>query len=243
MTFDTSPLAGRTIAIAGACGSLGPYVARAVAAAGATVALTDRDLPALEILAAELGVPAERVDCRVVDLLDETATRAWATSVRNRFGGVDGVLHLVGGWRGGHPLATAPMEDWDLLHDLLIRTVQNTSRAFHDALNASGVGRFALISARQAVEPTHTNAAYATAKAAAEAWVFALADAFREADAGATANVVVINALVTPEQRAAEPDKPFKTFTDAEDIADTLVWLCSDAAGKANGQRIVLHGR
>ena len=243
MTLDSRALAGRTIAIAGANGSLGPYVARAVAGAGATVALTDRDLPALEILAAELGVPAERVDCQVVDLMDERATRAWAASVRSRFGGVDGVLHLVGGWRGGKPLATAPMSDWDVLQGLLLTTVQNTSRAFYEALNDSGVGRYAIIGARQAVEPSSRNAAYATAKAAAEAWTFALADAFAEADRGATANVVAINALVTPEQRTAEPDKSFKTFTDAEDIADTLVWLCSDAACKTNGQRITLYGR
>jgi NAD(P)-dependent dehydrogenase (short-subunit alcohol dehydrogenase family) len=243
MTLDSRALAGRTIAIAGANGSLGPYVARAVAAAGATVALTGRDLPALEILAAELGVPAERVDCQVVDLMDERATRAWAQSVRNRFGGVDGLLHLVGGWRGGTTLAEAPMEDWDLMHKLLIRTVQNTTRAFYDALNDSGCGRFAMIGARAAVEPGHRNAAYSAAKAAAEAWTFALADAFAEADQGGTANVVAINALVTPEQRTAKPDKAFKTFTDAEDIADTLVWLCSDAGGKVNGQRIPLYGR
>lgn len=243
MTLDARALAGRTIAIAGANGSLGPYVARAVAAAGATVALTGRDLPALEILAAELGVPAERVDCQVVDLLDETATRRWAASVRSRFGGVDGLLHLVGGWRGGTTLASAPMEDWDAMHDLLVRTVQNTSRAFHDALNESGCGRYVMIGARQAVEPSHENAAYAAAKAAAEAWTFALADAFKAADRGSTANVVAINALVTPEQRTAAPDKPFKAFTDAEDIADTLVWLCSDAGGKTNGQRVALYGR
>lgn len=243
MTLDSRALAGRTIAIAGANGSLGPYVARAVAAAGATVAMTDRDLPALEILAAELAVPAERVDCQVVDLMDEAATHRWAKSVKRRFGGVDGVLHLVGGWRGGQALSEAPLGDWDALNDLLVRTVQHTSRAFHDALNESGVGRYAIIGARQAVEPTHTNAAYAAAKAAAEAWVFALSDAFAEADHGATANVVAINALVTPEQRTAEPDKAFKTFTDAEDIADTLVWLCSDAAGKCNGRRIELYGR
>lgn len=242
MTLDSRALAGRTIAIAGANGSLGPYVARAVAAAGATVALTDRDLPALEILAAELGVPAERVDCQVVDLLDEAATRKWANSVRSRFGGCDGLLHLVGGFAGGKPLATSPLADWDLMSKLLVRTVQHTSRAFHDALNDSGCGRFAIIGAKQAVEPSHKNAAYAAAKAAAEAWTFALADAFKEADHGATANVVAINALVTPEQRTAEPDKAFKTFTDAEDIADTLVWLCSDAAGKVNGRRIELYG-
>ena len=57
----------------------------------------------------------------------------------------------------------------------------------------------------------------------------------------ATANVVAVNAIVTPEMRAAEPEKSFATFTDAADIAAALAYLCSDAAQKMNGRRLVLH--
>jgi NAD(P)-dependent dehydrogenase (short-subunit alcohol dehydrogenase family) len=166
-------------------------------------------------------------------------TRAWADDLEGRFGGVDAVLHLVGGWRGGQPIAEAPPSDWALLHDLLIRTVQHTTRAFHSRLVASERGRFALISAKAAAQPTDTNAAYAAAKAAAEAWTLALADSF--ADTRATANVVVINALVTPEMRAANPEKAYKTFTDADDIAAALAYICSHEAGKMNGRRLQLH--
>ncbi|CAA9519399.1 MAG: hypothetical protein AVDCRST_MAG30-2948, partial [uncultured Solirubrobacteraceae bacterium] len=67
----------------------------------------------------------------------------------------------------------------------------------------------------------------------------ALAHSFAEEPA--TANVVVINALVTPEMRAANPDKAYATFTDAEDIAAALGYLCSDAAAKMNGRRLILH--
>jgi NAD(P)-dependent dehydrogenase (short-subunit alcohol dehydrogenase family) len=219
------------VAIAGAGGGLGPHVARRFAADGWTLAVTDRDEASLAALGAH--------DTQVVDLLDEAATRDWADSLTERFGRVDALLHLVGGWRGGQPIDEAPLEDWALLHDLLIRTVQHTSRAFRAPLVASGRGRFALVSAKAAAQPTHTNAAYAAAKAAAEAWTLALADSF--ADEAATANIVVINALVTPEMRAASPEKPFKTFTDAADIAAALAYLCSDAASKMNGRRLILH--
>jgi NAD(P)-dependent dehydrogenase (short-subunit alcohol dehydrogenase family) len=179
-----------------------------------------------------------RLDARAVDLLDEAATRDWAAALRERFGAVDGVLHLVGGWRGGTPLAEAPLEDWALLHDLLIRTVQHTSRAFRDDLAGSPHGRFVSVSALQAQKPSGTNAAYGAAKAAAEAWTLALADDL--SGTGATANIVIINALVTPQMRAANPDKAYKTFTDAGEIAETIAWLCSDAARKMNGRRVVL---
>ena len=236
--MSTGPLAGRTYAIAGAGGGLGPSVARVLAAAGASLALADRGREQLDPVVAELGLDPARVDARAVDLLDEEATRAWARALRDRFGAVDGVLHLVGGWRGGTPLAEAPLEDWALLHDLLIRTVQHTSRAFRDDLAGSPHGRFVLVSALQASKPSGTNAAYGAAKAAAEAWTLALADDLSETEA--TANIVIINALVTPQMRAANPDKAYKTFTDAGEIAETIAWLCSDAARKMNGRRVVL---
>src|SRR4051812_41512850 len=136
-------LAGRTVAIAGAAGGLGPTVARRLADAGARLALTDRDQGRLDAVASELGGDH---DARVVDLLDEQATRAWAESL----GDVDAVAHLVGGWRGGQPIDQAPLDDWTLLHNLLIRTVQHTSRAFAPALKASDHGRFVLVSAAAA---------------------------------------------------------------------------------------------
>jgi NAD(P)-dependent dehydrogenase (short-subunit alcohol dehydrogenase family) len=232
------PLAGRTYAVAGAGGGLGPSVAQELAAAGANLALADRGAEQLEPVVAGLGLDPGRVHAQPVDLLDEEATRSWAAGARARFGAVDGLLHLVGGWRGGAPLAQAPLEDWAVLHDLLIRTVQHTSRAFRDDLAGSAHGRFVLVSALQAQRPTSPNAAYAAAKAAAEAWTLALADDL--SDTAATANIVIINALVTPQMRAADPDKAFKTFTDAGEIAETVAWLCSDAARKMNGRRVVL---
>src|SRR5262249_52267201 len=150
----------------------------AFASAGATVAGADVSAERAEEVGAALDLPAERWDGRAVDLLDEDATRAWCAALLERFGRVDALLHLVGGWRGGQPLHEAPLADWDLLHDLLIRTVQHTTRAFHGALLASEHGRFVLVSSKQAQAPSNSNAAYAAAKAAAEAWTLALADGF-----------------------------------------------------------------
>jgi len=231
----------RMIAIAGVGGGLGPVVAERLAAAGATVAGTDRSQEHLDALAADLALPPERWDGRVVDLLDGDATRAWCAALVERFGHVDGLVHLVGGWRGGQPLHEAPLSDWDLLHDLLIRTVQHTTRAFHDQIAASEHGRFVLVSAKQAQSPSNTNAAYASAKAAAEAWTLALADGFEPG--GATANIIVVEAILTPRMREENPDEEYPTFTPAEDLAEAIAYLCSDAGKRMNGQRFALTMR
>jgi NADP-dependent 3-hydroxy acid dehydrogenase YdfG len=236
-----SELDGRTIAIAGAGGGLGPVVARRLADAGATLALTDVNAGRLEAVAGELDLPEERIDSRVVDLLDDDSARQWVDHLEQRFGGTDALVHLVGGWKGGDPIATTPLADYEWLHDLLVHTVQHATRAFYDALAGSPHGRFILVSSSQAQAPDGTNASYAATKAAAETWTLALADSFRAAESAATANIVVVNAILTPQMRDANPDKAYKTFTPAEDIAEAIAFTLSDRAARMNGRRLALY--
>ena len=225
------------VAIAGASGNLGPTVVARLASSGTVLALGGRDEGPLDALTKDLGIDA---DTASVDLLDAGSARAWADSIVERRRRVDALVHLVGGWRGGQPIEEAPLEDWDFLQGLLVRTVQHATQAFTPHLLASGRGRFVIVSSGQAQEPTHTNAAYAAAKAAAETWTLGLAHRFR--GSGATANVIVVGAIVTPAMRTKSPDKDFSTFTSAEQIAEAVAYLCSDAAASMNGQRITLRG-
>ena len=227
------------IAIAGAAGGLGPTVARRLADNGATIAATDVHQERLDQLGSDLELSEDRFDGRVVDLLSEEATGKWASSLAERFGRVDGLLHLVGGWKGGDPIATTPLEDYEWLHDLLVHTVQHTTRACYDQLAGSDNGRFVLVSSSQAQSPNGTNASYAATKAAAESWTLALADSFK--DTRATANIIVVNAILTPRMREENPEKEFRTFTSAEDLADAIRFVVGDSAAKMNGKRLELH--
>jgi NAD(P)-dependent dehydrogenase (short-subunit alcohol dehydrogenase family) len=230
-------LDGRVIAVAGGAGNLGPTVVRRLADAGARACVCGRDQKALDELASEIGAP---IETDVVDLLDAEATKAWATDLAARHDGrVDGLVHLVGGWRGGTPIEEAPLDDWDALSPMLVRTLQHATQAFAPALIDSR-GRFVLVSSSQAQTPTHPNAVYAAAKAATETWALALADRFK--GTGATANIVVVGAILTPEMRAESPERDFSTFTPAEEIAEAIAYLCSDAAASMNGQRVTLRG-
>jgi NAD(P)-dependent dehydrogenase (short-subunit alcohol dehydrogenase family) len=227
----------RVIAVAGGAGNLGPTVVERLASAGGQLSVCGRDRGSLDALSAEIG---HGIETDVVDLLDSDATRAWADDLASRRGHVDGLVHLVGGWRGGTPIEEAPLADWDFLSGLLVRTLQHASQAFAPHLVASGRGRFVLISAGQAQMPTHPNAVYAAAKAASETWTLALADRFR--GTGATANIVVVGSILTPAMRAESPEKDFSTFTPAEEIAEAIAYLCSADAASMNGQRLTLRG-
>jgi NAD(P)-dependent dehydrogenase (short-subunit alcohol dehydrogenase family) len=223
-------LDGRRIAVAGAGGGLGPTVVRALADAGAWVAAADRTDAHLDVIRDVAG------DARAADLVTAEGAAAWAGAIAP----VDGLLHLVGGWRGGTPIEETPLEDIEFLETLLFHSVVHTTRAFAPLLKAAGAhGRFALVSSSVAGRPVAGNAAYAATKAAAEAWTLTFAAELAETEG--TANVAVVQAIVTPQMRAENPDKAYKTFTDVEEVAEALVFLCSDAARKMSGQRLSLH--
>ena len=137
------------------------------------------------------------------------------------------------------------------LHDQLVRTLQHVSLAFHDALEQSPRGRFAIVSATAAGAPTAGGAAYASAKAAAEAWTLALADSFRRLQSGrrtdpvaqhSAAAILVVKALLTPAMRAEQPDATFAGFTTTEDLADAVAGLWAVDAAAVNGARLSLAG-
>ncbi|MDX6727292.1 MAG: hypothetical protein QOK49_2097 [Baekduia sp.] len=223
-------LQGRRIAVAGAGGGLGPAVVRALVAEGAWVAAADRTDAHLDVVRDIAGAAS------AADLVTAEGASAWAASL----GEVDGLLHLVGGWRGGSSIEDTDLADLDLLEELLFHSVVHTTRAFAPLLKAAGPrGRFALVSSSVAARPVAGNAAYAATKAAAEAWTMTLAAEL--ADTEGTANIAVVSAIVTPQMRAENPDKAYRTFTDVDEIAGALVYLCSDRARKMNGHRLHLH--
>jgi NAD(P)-dependent dehydrogenase (short-subunit alcohol dehydrogenase family) len=229
----------KVVAISGATGGLGPSVVKAFAQSGATLSLIDRDLTKLQTLMDSLGASTLHHYAEV-DLLNESEAHDWAAQVVARYGRVDAVLHLVGGWRGGKKIAEFDYADWELLNNLLVKTTWHVIRAFAEPLKASK-GRFVLVSSPQAQKPSHTNAAYGACKAASEALTLALADEFK--GSGATSNIIQVNAIVTPQMLAEKPDGDYAKSTHAEDIAATMLYVCSDAASSMNGQRLALYGK
>ncbi|WP_406151156.1 SDR family NAD(P)-dependent oxidoreductase [Streptomyces sp. NBC_01012] len=243
---DNGVLEGAVVAVAGAAGPAGRAVLLRLAEAGATVVASDSHPERLveAVDAARYAHGGATVTGDTVDLLDPGAAREWALKTEKEFGRVDGLVHLVGGWRGGAGFADTSLADWDFLEKLLIRTVQSTSLAFHEVLQRSDRGRYLLVSAAGASNPTAGNAAYSASKAAAEAWTLALADAFRKAggDGGPTsaAAILVVKALVHDAMRAERPNAKFAGFTDVKELAEAIAGVWDMPAGEVNGKRLWL---
>lgn len=175
----------RTVVVAGAGGDAGRAVCAALTTAGAhVVAVSSRAESLTDVVAAETAV---------VDLADPAAVAVWAAELRDRRPNIDGLLHLVGGWRGG----SAP-DDFEWLERRVLTTLRVVSRELRDDLGASSAGRLVIVSSASVAEPKWGMANYVTLKSAAETWVQALASGWRAKKTPTAAVTFVVGALDEP---------------------------------------------
>ena len=216
----TTTMTDRVVLLAGATSDAGRAVAEAARAAGATVVATGRDQSKLDSLAAAVpGVVTE-----TVDLTDALAVDALAVRLGDTVGRVDGVLHLVGGFRRGEGIPGQSDADWAALETSLT-ALRHVSRAFYPDLVGSTAGRLAIVSSTSVAKPNRNTANYVTVKAATEAWTGAVAQGFG-ADAAETAAAVIfaVSGLAGLEQQ----------------LAERFVGLWAEEAAELNGSRHVL---
>jgi NAD(P)-dependent dehydrogenase (short-subunit alcohol dehydrogenase family) len=189
------------VLIAGATSAAGLAVAAALSAAGARVIAVGSNAERLAGLRDRVTDAATYV----CDLGDFSAVTALAATVNAEHGPIDGLVHLVGGWRGGGGLAGQTDEDWAFLHSHVLTTLRNTTRAFNQDLLASPAGRLAIVSSVSVDRPSPGGANYAAAKAAAETWTRAVGQGFAKAAPDAAAVIFVVRALdgLEPELAAA----------------------------------------
>ncbi|MFJ4208510.1 SDR family oxidoreductase [Paenarthrobacter sp. NPDC089675] len=238
-TEQTTPV---NVVVAGSTSAAGQAVVAALLAKGARVAAVDLDAAKLEALAAS----HEGITPYTCNLANLESVEKLAASVRNDLGSVDGLVHLVGGWRGGEGITGQKDEDWDVLHMSIMTTLRNTSRVFYPDLEASPRGRLAIVSATSAAKPTAGGAGYSAIKAASEAWVLGVADGFNAAQSGhktepveqtSAAVVFVVKALLDDAMKEAAPHRKFPGYTHVNELAEHISALFDAPASHLNGTR------
>jgi NADP-dependent 3-hydroxy acid dehydrogenase YdfG len=229
----------RVVLITGATGGLGRVVTRTFADEGAHLALTGTDEGRLRALATDLALDADRWMPVVVDLRDRDAARDALAATEAALGRIDVVLHLVGGYLGGTPIAELDPADVGGMLDQHLWTTLHVIQAVVPGMVERGWGRVMAVSAPAGSEPTAKTAPYAIGKAAEEALLRTLA---REtANTGVTVNLVIVKVIDTRGERTTDPKKA--SWTTPEEIADVFRYIASNEAAAVTGARIPLYGR
>lgn len=226
-------VAGRTVLIAGATSASGRAVARALLDAGARVVAVGSDEARIRTLEQELpGVLGEHADLTDGDDVLELSMRVHA-----RVGDVDGVIHLVGGWRGGGGIMGQTEEDYRVL-ERSFTALRYVSRAFWQDLVTSTSGRIAIVSSVTVESPTAGNANYTAVKAASESWMRSLAHGF----APRPVDPVGARQPVEPDGGAAVIYRVRSLAGLEDELAASVVDMWNGAASELNGAVLTLGG-
>lgn len=171
----------------------------------------------------------------------DLTTKEGCDSAVAQAGPIDALVHLLGGFGGGQPVAEMSDETWDGMMTLNLRAAFCAMRAALKPMMAAKYGRIVAVGSRAAVEPMKNFAAYSVSKAALVALVRNVAAEGR--DFGITANVVLPSVIDTPANRKAMPGADISKWVAPESIARTLLWLASKESGDVSGAVIPVYGR
>jgi len=227
-------LDGKTALITGAKGGLGTYVTKTFLAASANVVGVSRSIR-------QTDFPHPRFSAVAAELSSLDAAQAIARSVTSRFPRIDILVHLVGGFAGGTPVAGTDDATFERMLDLNLRSAFHILRAVIPVMRASGFGRIVAIGSRAAVEPQPSIAAYSASKSALVSLMRSVA--MENKDTAITANVILPGTMDTPANRAADPTADFAKWIDPQQVANLALWLASDAATQITGAVIPVYGK
>ena len=219
-------------------GQVGEVVARAFAERGATVLLVDRQVAQSEARAGALIDAGHRASAYGCDLTDAEQVGELATRVRREHGDrLDALVNMAGGFASTGTVADGEIDAWQRMFAINLTTTYLATRAFLPLVRAA---RGAIVSfASEAVLPGSRIAgiaAYAAAKTGVATLMQAVAQ--EERANGVRANAVAPGAIRTAAN--VESMGSDKRYVEREDVAATVLWLCSAEARAVTGQIIRL---
>ncbi len=216
------------VIVTGAFGALGTAVVSELAAQGDTVVAVDR-APAPAAFDGALALGG-------VDLAEEAEVSAAYLKAVERFGGLDGLVNIAGGfvWES---FEEGSLESFDRMYRINLRTAANSCRCALPHLLVSR-GAVVNVGAAAAVRAGAGMAPYAASKAGVLALTESLADECRST--GVRVNAVLPTIIDTVANRESMPDADTSAWVRPQAAAKVVAFLLSPAAGAVTGSGVLL---
>ncbi|MDQ1155616.1 SDR family NAD(P)-dependent oxidoreductase [Brevundimonas sp. SORGH_AS_0993] len=221
----------RVVAITGGHGALGQAVLDAALQAGLKVAVIDH--------AEGHAVPDGVLELGGVDLTDAAQAREVVDAVIARFGRLDALLNIAGGfvWQTADDAAPA----WDRMYALNLTTALNACRAALPALKASPEGRIVNVGSAAALKAGAGMGAYGASKAGVHALTQSLAEELKSTKV--TVNAVLPSIIDTPANRKEMTDADPAAWVAPADLAQVILFLASPESRAMTGALVPVTGR
>ena len=230
----------KVVLVAGGTGGLGNAVSRAFLETGAKVVVTYRKEEEFAALQQAAAGKAEGLEGAVVDVTDERAAGEFVGRIFSRHGRLDALVNTVGGYAGGVKLWELETKMFDAMLSLNLRSGYALSRAVVPGMLKQKQGAIVNVAAKAAFDHGAGASAYAASKAAAVAMMDSLAADVK--GTGIRVNSILPSIIDTAANRQAMPDANFATWPKPEEIAQVILFLCSDHAAAVHGAAIPVYG-
>jgi NAD(P)-dependent dehydrogenase (short-subunit alcohol dehydrogenase family) len=223
---------GKVIVVTGASGALGKVVAATALARGAWVAAVDH-------APSQVPATATWIELGGVDLTDAAQAKQAIDTVAAHFGKIDALINIAGAFTF-EAVAEGDPKTWQRMYALNVLTALNASRSAIPYLALAGSARIINIGAIGALQAGAGMGAYAASKAGVHRLTEALAAEWK---GKITVNAVLPSTIDTPANRASMPKADFAKWVTAEELANVILFLVSDAASAVTGALLPVAGR
>lgn len=230
----------RTVLVTGGTGGLGRALAPLLIADGFQLGITYLIPAEAEALEAELQPDPDQVLLRRVDSSDPEAVATFVKDAAERFGSIDALVALVGGWAGGTDVEDTDDLRLERMLDLNLRSTFFSVRAVLPYLRQNGKGRIVTVGSRAAVDNPSGQAAFNIAKAGVVALTKSVANELRGTEI--TANALLPSVIDTPATREAMPYADYVDWPTPAEIAGVIAFMLSDEAAVMNGATVPVYG-
>ena len=231
-----SEISGRIVVITGAAGALGSVASKKFFNEGAKLALLDRNADAVD-----RQWKGEKDVIRLeTDLVSASSIESSVGCLMERFGRIDALVNIAGGFTMGPPVHETSEETWDYMLDLNAKSVFLMSRAVLPVMRKQKKGSVVNVAAKAALQGAAAMAPYVISKSAVIRLTECLAEENRQE--GINVNCILPSIIDTPDNRRNMPDADFSSWVAPEAITDVIMFLVSEASRAVNGASIPVYG-
>jgi NAD(P)-dependent dehydrogenase (short-subunit alcohol dehydrogenase family) len=227
----------KIVLVTGGTGALGRAITAAFIASDAKVVSSYVIYREIEQLKKESKAVVELIK---TDLTKEEEVEKLVLSVISKYGRIDVSVNVIGGYLGGKSVPELDEKEWDLMMTINLKSAFLISKHVIPQMVSAKYGKIMHVSSRTGLKSSGYDSAYAASKSGLIRLVESLSEEVKESNINV--NCIMPSTIDTEANRRAMPTADHSKWVKPQDLANVVLFLCSDEANVITGAAIPTYG-